>query len=144
MEEIVIKQHFDAPLATVFEALSRHATLNTVFWPVRTVRAVAADDPANPDGPGSVRRMGLGPVKPIREKITRMEPNRVIEYKLIGNPLISHHLGRLRFSAGDGGTDVVYTIALRSRVPLLADGVLLQLKLAASLGMKRLAGQLGG
>lgn len=142
MDEIVINQHFNAPPEIVFRALSKHATLNTIFWPVQTQRYVDAEDADNPDGVGSVRRMGLGPIKPIQEKITRMETNRVIEYKLINNPLVSHHLGRLSFSEANGGTNVVYTIALQSRLPLVADAVLLQLKLAATLGMKRLAGKL--
>ncbi len=63
------------------------------------VRVKDSADPERPDGLGSVRRMGFGPIKPLQEQITLMNVNERIEYKIIKNPLIKHHLGIIEFEA---------------------------------------------
>ena len=47
------------------------------------MRSKDSADPQRPDGVGSVRRMGYGPVKPLQEEITLLEENKRIEYKII-------------------------------------------------------------
>lgn len=140
MNAIQVKQEFNAPLETIFELLSKHATYNQVFAPVQVVRIKDAADPQRPDGVGSVRKMGIGPVKPLQEQITLLEENQRIEYQIIKNPLIKHHLGIIEFKSIDANkTLVTYTIELQARAPFVSKLILAQLKLAITLGFKKLA-----
>ena len=140
MKSIQVQQEFNAPLEHVFELLSKHATYNQVFAPVQVVRIKDSADPERPDGVGSVRKMGIGPVKPLQEQITVLEPNQRIEYQIIKNPLVKHHLGIIEFkSLGANKTLVSYTIELQARAPFVSQLILAQLKLAITLGFKKLA-----
>lgn len=144
MKKIVMQQLFDTPIERVFDSLSRHATFNTVLWPVHSLRIKDAAAPQPPDGVGSTRKMGIGPIKPIRETITCVEPGTRIEYRMEKNPLFSHHFGQLVFDTASGKTRVTYTIELESRLPLIARIGLAQLKWSATRGLKKLASQLTG
>lgn len=139
MPQIVMQQRFNAPVEKVFEVFGKHATFDTVLWPIQSVRIQDSSDPSNPDGLGSIRLMGLGPVKFIREQITLVEPLQTIEYKMLKNPMIRHHLGRLEFAAEGGQTTLTYTIELESKPPLLDHMILAQLKMSATSGMKKIA-----
>ncbi|KAF1027714.1 MAG: hypothetical protein GAK29_00525 [Acinetobacter bereziniae] len=140
MNSIQVKQEFDAPVEQVFELLSKHATYNVAFAPVQVVRVKDAADPERPDGLGSIRRMGFGPIKPIQEQITYLDINKRIEYKLIKNPLIKHHIGIIEFEElSPNKTRVLYTIELQARAPFVSKLILAQLKLAITLGFKKLA-----
>ena len=140
MNSIQVKQEFNAPLETVFELLSKHATYNQVFAPVQVERIKDAADPQRPDGVGSVRKMGIGPIKPLQEQITLLDVNERIEYQIIKNPLIKHHLGIIEFKAIDASKTLVsYTIELQARAPFVSKLILAQLKLAITLGFKKLA-----
>ena len=81
MNSIQIKKEFNAPVDQVFNLLSKHATYNIAFAPIQVVRVKDSADPERPDGVGSVRRMGFGPIKPLQEQITLLEPNQRIEYR---------------------------------------------------------------
>ena len=140
MHAIQIKKEFNAPVAQVFELLSKHATYNIAFAPMQVVRIKDSADPERPDGVGSVRRMGIGPIKPLQEQITVLEPNQRIEYKIIKNPLIKHHLGTLEFQqVADNKTLVTYRIELQVRVPFVSKIILAQLKSAIKIGLSKLA-----
>ena len=140
MHAIQIKKEFNAPVAQVFELLSKHATYNIAFAPMQVVRIKDSTDPERPDGVGSVRRMGIGPIKPLQEQITLLEPNQRIEYKIIKNPLIKHHLGTLEFQqVSDCKTLVTYRIELQVRVPFVSKIILAQLKSAIKIGLSKLA-----
>ena len=140
MNSIQIKQDFNAPLDQVFDLLSKHSTYNVAFAPIQVVRIKDAADPQRPDGVGSVRRMGFGPVKPIQEQITFLDVNKRIEYKIIKNPLIKHHIGIIEFTElAPNKTRVDYTIELQARAPFVSKLILAQLKLAITLGFKKLA-----
>ena len=140
MHAIQIKKEFNAPVAQVFELLSKHATYNIAFAPMQVVRIKDSTDPERPDGVGSVRRMGIGPIKPLQEQITLIEPNQRIEYKIIKNPLIKHHLGTLEFQqVADNKTLVTYRIELQVRVPFVSKVILAQLKTAIKIGLSKLA-----
>ena len=140
MNAIQIKKEFNAPVAQVFELLSKHATYNIAFAPMQVVRVKDSADPERPDGVGSVRRMGIGPIKPLQEQITLLEPNQRIEYKIIKNPLIKHHLGVIEFQAmADNKTLVTYSIELQTRVPFVSKAILAQLKTAIKIGLSKLA-----
>ena len=140
MNSIQVKKEFNAPISQVFDLLSKHATYNIAFAPIQVVRVKDSADPEHPDGLGSIRRMGLGPIKPIQEQITLVEENKRIEYKIIKNPLIKHHLGIIEFSEiSPNKTLVKYTIELQARAPFISKLILAQLKLAITLGFSKLA-----
>lgn len=137
---ITIQKEFNAPLSDVFNLLSKHATYNKAFAPLQVVRVKDSVDPERPDGVGSVRRMGFGTIKPLKEEITYLEENMRIEYKLIDNPLVKHHLGRIEFSEITPYiTLVTYRIELTAKAPVVSKLILAQLKLAITLGFSRLA-----
>lgn len=140
MNAMQIKKEFNAPIETVFELLSKHATYNIAFAPIQVVRVKDSTDPERPDGVGSVRRLGLGPIKPLQEEITLLTPNQRIEYKIINNPLVKHHLGIIDFQPVDENkTLVTYTIEFQARAPFVSKLVLAQLKSAIKLGFSKLA-----
>lgn len=140
--KIVVKQYFKQEPAYVFAALSKHSTYNTAFWPLRVERIKDAVDVNYPDGVGSVRQLGLGKLASLREEIISSKPNQLIEYQLIKNPLVSYHLGRLEFHAEGEGTLLIYSIELVAKIPLSTQIILVNLKLAITLGMAKLAYQL--
>ena len=140
MNSIQVKKEFNAPIDQVFDLLSKHATYNVAFAPIQVERIKDSTDPERPDGVGSVRRMGFGPVKPLREQITLLEPNQRIEYQIVKNPLVKHHLGIIEFEAKDDDkTLVTYTIELQARAPFISKLILAQLKSAIKLGFSKLA-----
>lgn len=140
IKKITVQQKFNRPVADVFDLLSKHDTYNQMFYPIQVVRVKDATDAQRPDGLGSIRRMGLGPIKPLQEEITTLQENALIEYKLINNPLVKHHLGRLVFKViSPDVTQVTYTIEFQGKVPLSGLLVLSQLKLVVSMGMAKLA-----
>ena len=140
MNSIQVQKKFNAPVQQVFDLLAKHATYNVAFAPIQVERVVDSADPQRSDGLGSVRRLGLGPVKPLKEQITLMQENQRIEYKIIQNPLIKHHLGIIEFEAlNPESTLVTYTIELQARVPFVNKLILAQLKSAIKLGFSKLA-----
>ncbi|MEC7118420.1 MAG: SRPBCC family protein [Pseudomonadota bacterium] len=139
MPEINVRQRFNQPPEQVFAALGTHQGLNQLFWPIQVQRVRDATDPQHPDGVGSVRKMGLGWIKPLAEQITAYEPNALVEYTVIGRAPIKHHLGRLTFTADGQGTLVDYHISLESDLPFVAPTVLNGLQLAIRLGLARMA-----
>ena len=142
MAKITVQQKFKRSPEQVFEAFSKHSIYNDAFWPVQVERIRDSAAPQNPDGLGSVRQMGFGPIKPVKEQIITLEPNQLIEYKLIGNPLIKHHVGRLKFTTIDGGTLLTYEIELTGKLPLMSLPILAGLKVAIGVGLAKIARQL--
>ena len=140
MNAITIKKEFNAPIDQVFDLLSKHATYNQAFAPIQVVRVKDSADLDRPDGLGSVRRMGFGPFKPLKEEITLLEENQRIEYKIIGNSLVKHHLGRIDFEEITPFiTLVTYQIEFTSKLPFVGPIVLANLKAGITLGFQRLA-----
>ncbi|QIC63933.1 SRPBCC family protein [Acinetobacter schindleri] len=140
MNAIQVKKEFPAPLAQVFDLLSKHATYNVAFAPIQVERIKDSADPERPDGLGSIRSLGIGPIKPLKEQITLLESNSRIEYKIIKNPLVKHHLGIIEFEAvSDDKTLVTYTIELQARAPFVSKLILAQLKAGIKLGFAKLA-----
>lgn len=140
MNSIQIKREFAAPIAEVFELLSKHENYNLAFSPAQVERIKVSTDPEHPDGVGSVRRIGYGAIKPLKEKITLFSPHHRIEYKIISNPLVKHHLGILQFETIDPNkTLLIYTIELQTRMPFVSKIILAQLKVAIKLGLLKLS-----
>ncbi len=75
--------------ATVFEALSEHENLG----PVMGCKITRVNDgETSRNGPGTTRRLKIGPLPPIEETVTAAEPNSLIEYRISkgGSPLRGH------------------------------------------------------
>ncbi|XID75892.1 SRPBCC family protein [Alkanindiges sp. WGS2144] len=142
MTKITVQQKFKQKPEQVFAAFAKHSIYNKAFWPLQVERIKDAAEPQKPDGVGSIREMGFGPVKPIKEQITALEPNQLIEYQLINNPLIKHHIGRLKFASIESGTLLTYEIELIAKLPLISLPALAGLKVALAIGLAKVARQL--
>ena len=139
---IVVKQDFAQPLEQVFALFAKHENYNQILSPLQVVRSQDSQDPESPDGVGSVRQMGFGPIKPIREKIIAVEGNKKITYQLIGNPLIRYHQGEISFKAlDDQHTEVRYQIDLATKLPFAHRLILPVLKQAITQGLRKVAQQ---
>ena len=137
---IIIKKEFNAPISELFDLLSKHATYNQAFAPLQVVRVKDSTDPQRPDGTGSVRRIGFGPVKPLQEEITLLQENKRIEYKIIKNPLVKHHLGQIDFKEITPFiTLVTYQIEFTAKVPFVSQLILANLKAGITLGFEKIA-----
>lgn len=140
MNSIQIKKDFNAPIEQVFELLSKHDTYNVAFAPMQVERIKDALDVNRPDGVGSIRKLGIGKIKPLQEQITLLLPNERIEYKIIKNPLVQHHIGIIEFEVIDEKTTrVTYTIELNMYLPFVGKLILAQLKSGIKLGFSKLA-----
>lgn len=106
---------FRQPVREVFAHLSRHENLAAIFGvPIKTL--VAAADPGEPYGVGSVRSIRLGPVR-FEETVTGLELDRTIAYRITRGGFVKHHDGLMRFSEHQGGTRVEHTIEMESAIP---------------------------
>jgi hypothetical protein len=95
------------PVHELFADLADHERLQRVFGvPVRRIR----DGETEPNGVGSVRRMGVGPLR-LEETVTAIEPQRSIEYRITrGAGPVRNHRGKLEFSNMGTGSRVIWTI----------------------------------
>lgn len=114
---IDIDETFNVPRNRVFALFADHARFGKLLGaPVKRIRD---SQDADPNGLGSVRKIGIGPIG-LEETVTAFEPDTVIEYTVTSISPIRNHLGRIRFlDAGDQGTRVHYTISFDDKVPLL-------------------------
>jgi hypothetical protein len=135
-QKLEIVQDYDRPVGEVFARLADHNQLGKVLGvPVRRIHD-GADDP---NGVGSVRRIGMGPLA-IEETVTALTPNRSIDYRISkGGFPIRNHSGRVDFSGSERGSRVAWTIQFDAPVPLLGPAVKLVLGQAIRMGLRRLA-----
>ena len=123
------------PVKELFAELTDHERLRTVFGvPVRRIR----DGEGEPNGVGSVRRMGVGLLR-LEETVTAIEPQRSIDYRITrGGGPVRNHRGRLEFASVGAGSRVTWTINYDS-LPIV--GAALQTVLARVIkrGLGRLA-----
>jgi|SRR5690349_12686357 len=120
--------------ATVFAALSEHENLGPVFG-CKISRVCDGDGSRN--GPGSTRRLKIGPLPAFEETVTAAEPNSLIEYKISKGTPLSGHWGVQRLTpTADGGTELDYRIGFDAKVPGLAPvvGKVLTMRIAQGLG----------
>lgn len=107
---------FDAPRHLVFALFADHQSFGKLLGvPVRRIRD---SDQADPNGVGSVRRIGIGPIS-LQETITSFEPETLIEYTIISLIPLKNHFGRIRFdSPSETTTRVNYTVYFEDAIPL--------------------------
>lgn len=112
---IDIEETFDVPRNRVFALFADHSRFGKLLG--APVKRIKDSEQADPNGLGSVRRLGIGPLG-LEETIIRFEPDSVIEYTVTSLSPIRNHLGRIRFNdVASGGTRVHYTITFEDRVP---------------------------
>lgn len=129
-----IEESFDLPREQVFALFADHQRLGQVLGaPMKRIRD---SDQADPNGVGSVRKVGIGPLG-LKETVTRFEQDSLIEYTVTSVSPIRNHLGRIRFDENNGRTQVYYSIRFDEVVPLTGKVVKSALEQAIRKGMKR-------
>ena len=119
---VQFSEHFNAPPAAVYPYFAQHETFGVMAGGplaarlkfIRRIRL--GEDIKQPDGVGSVRRIGYGPLG-FEETVITAEPGALIEYVISkGSPLKDHH-GRIEFVAEGTGTRLNYVITFAPKVP---------------------------
>lgn len=132
---IEIDQTFNVPRSRVFALFADHGRFGKLLGaPVKRIRD---SDQADPNGLGSIRRIGIGPIG-LEETIVAFEPDSLIEYTITSMSPIRNHLGRIRFDeAGEGKTRLNYTITFDDVVPLTGKVVKAALEQGIRKGIQR-------
>ena len=123
-----IRQHVRvrAPVERVFAFFADHERFITLMGG-RCRRIVDGQD--EPNGLGSVRRIGPGPLS-FDETIVAFEKNARIEYAITRGSPVRNHRGVIEFRADRGQTLVDYVIRFEPKLPLTGGLIASGLKLA--------------
>ncbi len=114
MVEIEARVRIAAPLETVWARLTDHEGMST-WMPLRSVTLSQEGHPDR-DGLGARRVMrAVGP--PLVEEVVAWDPPTSYEYTLLHGAPIRDHRGRVELSPAGDGTNVVWSIRFRPRVP---------------------------
>ncbi len=116
-QQIAITQSFNAPIATVFAALTDHNNFGKVVK--ATIRRIKDSDSKNVNGVGSIRRITPLPFSHFEETVVTFETNQLMEYVVSKGSPIKNHKGRMEFSEIDGKTQLRYTIDFEPKIPFL-------------------------
>ncbi len=135
IHKIEIDETFDVPRSRVFALFADHERFGKLLGaPVKRVRD---SDQADPNGVGSIRKIGIGPIG-LKETVITFEPGLLIEYTITSMSPIRNHLGRIRFEdAPEGRTRVLYTISFEDIVPYTGKLVSSALDQGIRKGIKR-------
>lgn len=112
---IEIEATLDFPRSRVFALFADHRSFGRLLS--ARARRICDSVQADPNGIGSVRRIGFGPVS-LEETILNFEPDSLIEYRLGSLAPVRNHHGRIRLhSTAEGRTHLHYTITFEERIP---------------------------
>jgi uncharacterized protein YndB with AHSA1/START domain len=115
--QVVFEEVFLAPRAKVFALFADHERFGRV-WGGTFTRIKPGEDPNDPNGLGSVRKVRSQGLT-FEETIVTYRPGALIEYQVTKGSPIKNHLGHIEFSdAPGGGTHVRYSITFDPRIPL--------------------------
>lgn len=132
---IKIDETFSLPCHQVFALFADHETFGRLIG--ARARRVRDSDQADPNGIGSVRKIGIGPIS-LEETVTGFEPESLIEYTITSMSPLKNHSGRIRFHAvSENETRVQYTVDFDDLVPFTGGLVRLALDQALRKGMRR-------
>ncbi|WP_111497561.1 MULTISPECIES: SRPBCC family protein [Marinobacter] len=131
---IEIQEQYDLPRERVFKLFADHNRIGGILG--APVKRIKDSDQADPNGLGSVRKVGIGPIG-LEETIIAFEPDSLIEYTVTSISPIRNHLGRLRFDDLNGQTVVNYTIRFDDLVPFSGRVISAGLEQAIRRGMKK-------
>lgn len=111
--QVQVQETIQAPLDQVFAFFADHEKFATLFGGAcKRVK----DGQGEPNGLGSVRRMGPGPLS-FDETIVTFDKPRRIEYQVTRGSPIKNHLGTIDFKAAGNTTVVDYVIRFDSKIP---------------------------
>jgi len=132
---IDIDETFLLPCHQVFALFADHEQFGRLLGaPARRIRD---SDQADPNGIGSVRKIGIGPLG-VEETITGFEPEALIEYAITSISPLKNHYGRIRFqSPSENETRVHYTVYFEDAIPMTGALVRSALHQALRRGMRR-------
>ncbi|AHI28852.1 SRPBCC family protein [Marinobacter similis] len=132
---IEINETFDVPRSRVFALFADHKRFGQLLG--APVKRIKDSDQADPNGIGSVRKIGIGPIG-LEETILSFEPDSLIEYTISSLSPIKNHFGRIRFDdTPDGLTQIRYTIRFDDIVPFTGKVVSTTLEQGIRRGIKR-------
>ncbi len=93
---------------------------------------------ATPDGVGTVRRVGVGPLS-IDEEIVVLEPPRRMVYRIVRGLPLRYHRGEVRVAPfGDGGSELAWDITIASQIPYFAQVLARALNRSINQGLRKL------
>lgn len=132
---IEIEDFFSVPREKVFALFADHKQFGKLLG--APVKRIMDSSDADPNGIGSVRKIGIG-LLGVEETIIGFEPDSLIEYTITSlSPLRNHH-GRIRFAdTKEGQTRVNYTITFEEAIPFTGKLVHAALDKAIRKGIRR-------
>lgn len=140
--ELQFHQDIAAPIERVFEFLADHHHFASLFGGSCTVIR-EGDDRAEPQGCGSVRRLGPGPLS-FDETIVAFDRPNGIDYVISRGSPIKNHRGTVRLQRRGDHTVLDYRIVFDGRLPgtgaLVAQALQLAWKLHAPKRLRSLEG----
>lgn len=111
--EVKIRETIPAPREQVFEFFADHQKFTTLFGGgCQRIK----DGEQEPNGLGSIRRIGPGPFG-FEETIVAFERASRIDYQVTRGSPIKNHLGSIRFSDAGSGTQIDYVIRFDAKIP---------------------------
>lgn len=135
MYTIEIDETFDVPRRKVFALFADHHRFGKLLG--APVKRIKDSDQADPNGIGSVRKIGIGPIG-LEETVLNFEPDSLIEYAITSLSPIRNHHGRIRFEdTPDGRTRLNYTITFEDVVPFTGKVVSTALEQGIRRGIRR-------
>jgi len=141
MATVHVERDFSVPVETLFDHLSEHENLATLFAPARVERLRDGVDARN--GVGSVRKLSFKGLLPFEETVTVVTENERIEYQITKGTPLRHHYGVMKFSpTPSGGSHLDYTITLEAPIPGLASAIAATLTRTIKSGLNRVEAEL--
>lgn len=135
MYTIDIKETFEVPRNRVFALFADHQSFGKLLG--APIKRIKDSDQADPNGIGSVRKIGIGPLG-LKETVLNFEPDSLIEYTITSLGPIRNHLGRIRFAdTPEGHTHIHYTITFEEVVPFTGKVLSTALEQGIRRGIKR-------
>jgi len=129
MATIVLKKTYRAPIERVWARIDDHAGMRD--WLGASVK-VRGDG-----GVGTVRTIGT--LVTFDETVVEREPPRRMVYRITRGVPVTHR-GEVKLTErDDGGTDLLWTISIESRIPLCARSIALVLEPTIARGLGKLA-----
>ncbi|MEQ1440165.1 SRPBCC family protein [Fontimonas sp. SYSU GA230001] len=137
-QEVRVQARVHAPIEKVFAFFADHERFATLLGG-RCTRI--KDGQGDPNGLGSVRSIGPGPLA-FEETIVTFEPNQRIEYTVTRGSPIKNHLGTIDFHAEDDVTVVDYVIRFDGKLPFTGPLIAAALRAAWNRSSPRVLAQL--
>ena len=117
MEDIHLRFRIDAPLETVFDAVSDHERF---LSNARTHTTIVRPGELDRNGKGCLREGRAKPLMRFVEEITAWERPSAFDYMVRDCTLpLRHHGGRLRFTPDGDGTLIDWTTRFEVPVPIV-------------------------